>query len=146
MAKANLKGFDDLFKAGEQHNDSVNNSITSLPISMLQPFSNTRLSGITLEKMQELADSIKERGVIVPILVRPLGNGMYEIVAGHNRVEASTLAGMDVIPCDIREMDDDTATIIMVDSNLQRKRYYPPKRWAYRYKLEAIKSQGNGMI
>lgn len=93
--------------------------------------------------MRELADSIEERGVIVPVLVRPLDNGMYEIVAGHNRVEASTLAGKDDIPCDVREMDDDTATILMVDSNLQRETVLPSEKgWAYRYKLEAIKSQG----
>ena len=143
MAKANLKGFDDLFKSSEQHNDSVNNGVTSLPISKLQPFSKHPFKRHNAEKMQELADSIEERGVIVPILVRPLENGMYEIVAGHNRVEASTLAGKDDIPCDIREMDDDTATIMMVDSNLQRETVLPSeKAWAYRYKLEAIKSQG----
>lgn len=143
MAKANLKGFDDLFKSSEQHNDSVNNGVTSLPISKLQPFSKHPFKRHNVEKMQELADSIEERGVIVPILVRPLENGMYEIVAGHNRVEASTFAGKDDIPCDIREMDDDTATIMMVDSNLQRETVLPSeKAWAYRYKLEAIKSQG----
>ena len=143
MAKANLKDFDDLFKSSEHHDDSVNNGVTSLPISKLQPFSKHPFKRHNVEKMQELADSIEERGVIVPILVRPLENGMYEIVAGHNRVEASTLAGKDDIPCDIREMDDDTATIMMVDSNLQRETVLPSeKAWAYRYKLEAIKSQG----
>ncbi len=141
MAKANLKGFDDLFKSSEQQ--ETTNGIASLPISKLQPFSKHPFKLHSAEKMQELADSIEERGVIVPILVRPLENGMYEIVAGHNRVEASTLAGKADIPCDVREMDDDTATIIMVDSNLQRETVVPSeKAWAYRYKLEAIKSQG----
>ena len=141
MAKANLKGFDDLFKSSEQHEKT--NGILSLPISKLQPFSKHPFKRYSVEKRQELADSIEERGVIVPILVRPLENGMYEIVAGHNRVEASTLAGKADIPCDVREMDDDTATIIMVDSNLQRETVVPSeKAWAYRYKLEAIKSQG----
>ena len=117
--------------------------ITSLPISKLQPFSKHPFKQHNAEKMQELADSIEERGVIVPILVRPLENGMYVIVAGHNRVEASSLAGKADILCDVREMDDDTATIIMVDSNLQRETVLPSeKAWAYRYKLEAIKSQG----
>lgn len=142
MAKANLKGFDDLFKSSEQR-DEKSNGIASLPISKLQPFSKHPFKRHTPEKLRELADSIEENGVIVPILVRPMDNGMYEIVAGHNRVEASSLVGMDVIPCDIREMDDDTATILMVDSNLQRETVLPSeKAWAYRYKLEAIKSQG----
>jgi len=142
MAKANLKGFDDLFKSSEQLDDN-SNGIASLPISKLQPFSKHPFKRHSPEKMRELADSIEERGLIVPILVRPLDNGMYEIVAGHNRVEASTLAGLDIVPCDIREMDDDTATILMVDSNLQRETVLPSeKAWAYRYKLEAIKSQG----
>jgi ParB family chromosome partitioning protein len=142
MAKANLKGFDDLFKSSEQQ-DEKSNGIEFLPISKLQPFSKHPFKRHAPEKMRELADSIEERGVIVPILVRPLDSGMYEIVAGHNRVEASTLAGLDTVPCDIREMDDDTATILMVDSNLQRETVLPSeKAWAYRYKLEAIKSQG----
>lgn len=142
MAKANLKGFDDLFKSSEQQ-DEKSNGIASVQISKLQPFSKHPFKRYSPERIRELADSIEERGVIVPILVRPLGNGMYEIVAGHNRVEASALAGKEDIPCDIREMDNDTATILMVDSNLQRETVLPSeKAWAYRYKLEAIKSQG----
>lgn len=141
MAKANLKDFDDLFKSSDQGETS--NAISSLPISKLQPFSKHPFKRHNAEKMRELADSIEEHGVIVPVLVRPMENGMYEIVAGHNRVEASTLAGKADIPCDVREMDDDTATIMMVDSNLQRETVLPSeKAWAYRYKLEAIKSQG----
>lgn len=141
MAKANLKGFDDLFKSSEQQ--ETTSGIASLPISKLQPFSKHPFKRYTPEKLRELADSIEENGVIIPILVRPLDNGAYEIVAGHNRVEASTLAGIDIVPCDIRKMDDDTATILMVDSNLQRETVLPSeKAWAYRYKLEAIKSQG----
>lgn len=142
MAKANLKGFDDLFNSSDQRED-ISTGITALPLSKLQPFSKHPFKRHSPEKMQELSDSITERGVIVPILVRPLENGMYEIVAGHNRVEASLLAGKADIPCDVREMDDDTATIVMVDSNLQRETVFPSeKAWAYRYKLEALKSQG----
>ncbi len=142
MAKANLKGFDDLFKSSEQR-DEKSDGITYLPISLLQPFSKHPFKTYPPEKLRELADSIEEHGVIVPTLVRPLDNGKYEIVAGHNRVKASTLAGKDDIPCYIREMDDDTATILMVDSNLQRETVLPSeKAWAYRYKEEAIKSQG----
>ena len=106
MAKANLIGFDDLFKSSEQR--ETTNGIASLPIAKLQPFSKHPFKRYSPEKLRELADSIEERGVIVPILVRPLDSGAYEIVAGHNRVEASTLAGLDIVPCDIREMDDDS--------------------------------------
>ena len=142
MAKAKLRDFDDLFKLSEQLDDK-STGILSLPIAKLQPFSKHPFKRYSPEKLRELADSIEERGVIVPALVRPLDNGMYEIVSGHNRVEASELAGKEDIPCDIREMDDDTATILMVDSNLQRETVLPSeKAWAYRYKLEAIKSQG----
>lgn len=143
MAKVNLKGFDELFKSSEQREETTGNGITSLPLSKLQPFNKHPFKKHSTEKMQELADSIAERGVIVPILVRPIENGKYEIVAGHNRAEASKIAGNGTVPCDVREMDDDTATIIMVDSNLQRETVLPSeKAWAYRYKLEAIKSQG----
>jgi ParB family chromosome partitioning protein len=142
MAKAKLRDFDDLFKPSEQLNDK-STGIASLPIAKLQPFRKHPFKRYSPEKLRELADSIEERGVIVPALVRPLDNGMFEIVAGHNRVEASVLAGMEDVPCDIREMDDDTATILMVDSNLQRETVLPSeKAWAYRYKLEAVKSQG----
>ena len=93
--------------------------------------------------MQELANSISERGIITPIIVRPIDNNKFEIVSGHNRAEAAKLAGLDIIPCDIRELDDHAATIIMVDANMQRETILPSeKAWAYRYKLEAIKSQG----
>lgn len=117
--------------------------ISPLPLSELQPFSKHPFKKHNAEKMQELADSIVERGVIVPVLVRPLDSGRYEIVSGHNRVEASKIAGLDIVPCDVRELDDDTATIIMVDSNLQRETVLPSeKAWAYKYKLDALKSQG----
>ena len=118
-------------------------SINSLPLYKLQPFNKHPFKPQSEEKMQELAESIADRGVIVPILVRPIGNEKYEIVSGHNRVEASKLTGLETIPCEIREMDDNTATVVMVDSNLQRETILPSeKAWAYRYKLEALKSQG----
>ena len=144
MAKTNLKDFDDLFKSSDQQDENKNsNSNTSLLLSKLQPFNKHPFKKHNAEKMQELADSIIERGVIVPILVRPIENDNYEIVAGHNRVEASKLAGLDIIPCDVRVLDDDTATIIMVDSNLQRETVLlSEKAWAYKYKLDALKSQG----
>lgn len=140
MANSNLKDFDDLFKTSEP---KANNSNHALQLSVLQPFKKHPFKLHNAEKMQELANSIYERGVITPIIVRPIDNTNYEIVSGHNRVEAARLAGLDIIPCDIRKLDDDAATIIMVDANLQRETILPSeKAWAYRYKLEAIKSQG----
>lgn len=143
-----LKGFDDLFKSSEQREENhlkVVNGATSLPLSKLKSFSKHPFKIHGEVKMQELADSILENGVITPILVRPIEDDKYsfEIIAGHNRVEASKLAGLDIIPCDVRELDDDTATIIMIDSNLQREKVFPSeKAWAYKYKLDALKSQG----
>jgi len=132
MANTNLKDFDDLFKTSEP---KANNSNHALQLSVLQPFKKHPFKLHNAEKMQELANSISERGVITPIIVRPIDNNKYEIVSGHNRVEAARLAGLDIIPCDIRKLDDDAATIIMVDANLQRETILPSeKAWAYRYK------------
>ena len=118
-------------------------SNTSLSLSKLQPFSKHPFKKYNQDKMQELADSIVEHGIIVPVLVRLLDSGKYEIISGHNRVEAAKLAGLNIVTCDVRELDDDTATIIMVDSNLQRDIVLPSeKAWAYKYKLDALKSQG----
>jgi ParB family chromosome partitioning protein len=149
--KANLKSFDDIFKSSEQrtaeeNEEKISGMPTSLSISKLKPFSKHPFKLYENEKMLGLADSIKEQGVIVPILVRPIKDDKYEyeIVAGHNRVQASRLAGIDDIPCNVRDMDDETATIAMVDTNLQQRDTILPseKAWAYKYKMEAIKSQG----
>ena len=152
MAKnTNLKSFDDIFKSSEQrttekNTGNIENLPSSLPISKLKPFSKHPFKLYENDKMLGLADSIREQGVIVPILVRPIDDDKfeYEIVAGHNRVQASRLVGIDEIPCNVREMDDETATIAMVDTNLQQRETVLPseKAWAYKYKLEAIKSQG----
>ena len=140
MTNSDLKNFDDLFQSSEPQASSSNQS---LQLSVLQPFSKHPFKLHNTEKMQELANSIYEHGIITPIIVRPIDNNKFEIVSGHNRAEAAKLAGLDIIPCDIRELDDDAATIIMVDANLQRETILPSeKAWAYRYKLEAIKSQG----
>ena len=118
--------------------------IDTLPVSELHPFEAHPFHLYTDEKMQELTDSIREHGVLMPVLVRPLDAGGYEIVSGHNRVEAAKRAGLDKVPVTVRELDDDTATILMVDSNLRQRETLLPseKAWAYRMKLEAIKRQG----
>ena len=147
-SSANLKSFDDIFKSSEQRTAEENQDRTTgipalLPISKLKPFSKHPFKLYENEKMLGLADSIKEQGVIVPILVRPINDEKYdyEIIAGHNRVHASRLAGMDEIPCNVRDMDDESATIAMIDTNLQQRETILPseKAWAYRYKLEAIR-------
>lgn len=117
--------------------------IDTLPVSALHPFEAHPFHLYTDEKMQELTDSIREHGVLMPVLVRPLDAGGYEIISGHNRVEAAKRAGLDKVPVTIREMDDDLATIAMVDSNLRQRDILLPseKAWAYRMKMEAMRRQ-----
>jgi len=139
-----LKNFDSLF--GLDENDAKGIKPTRIILDKLKPFHKHPFKGYSNDKLESLAQSIKEQGVFVPILVRPIEDKKYdyEIVAGHNRVEGSKLAGEKDIPCIVREMDDETATILMVDSNLQQRETILPseKAWAYKYKLDAIKKQG----
>lgn len=132
-------GFDEMF----QRNDK-NIKANELSIDELHHFPDHPFKLYNEEKMGELAQSISDHGVLMPILVRPREQGGYEIIAGHNRVEASRLAGCETIPATIREMDDDTAIILMIDSNLkQRETILPSERaFAYKMKLEALKRQG----
>ena len=118
--------------------------VDTLPVEALRPFSGHPFHLYMDEKLRELTDSIREHGVLMPVLVRPVDAGGYEIISGHNRVEAAKLAGLDKVPVTVRELDDDTATILMVDSNLRQRETLLPseKAWAYRMKLEAIKRQG----
>ena len=118
-------------------------AVDTLPVEDLRPFSGHPFHLYTDEKLRELTDSIREHGVLMPVLVRPVDGG-YEIISGHNRVEAAKLAGLDKVPVTVRELDDDTATILMVDSNLQqREKLLPSERaWAYRMKLSAMNHQG----
>lgn len=118
--------------------------IDTLPITDLHPFEAHPFHLYTDEKLRELTESIREHGILMPILVRPLDVGGYEIISGHNRVEAAKLAGLDEVPVTVRELDDDTATILMVDSNLRQRETLLPseKAWAYRMKTEAMRRQG----
>lgn len=118
--------------------------VDTLPVEALRPFSGHPFHLYTDEKLRELTDSIREHGVLMPVLVRPVDAGGYEIISGHNRVEAAKLAGLDKVPVTVRELDDDTATILMVDSNLRQRETLLPseKAWAYRMKLEAMSRQG----
>ena len=119
------------------------NKITLLPLSELHDFPNHPFKVRDDEAMQETAESIRQYGVLVPAIVRPRKDGGYEIIAGHRRRHGSELAGLSAMPCIVRQMDDDTATILMVDSNIQRENILPSERaQAYKMKLEAMKRQG----
>ena len=117
--------------------------VDTLPVEALRPFSGHPFHPYTDERLRDLTDSIREHGVLMPVLVRPMASGGYEIISGHNRVEAAKLAGLDKVPVTIREMDDDLATIAMVDSNLRQRDILLPseKAWAYRMKMEAMRRQ-----
>ena len=137
-----LASYDDLFKTDEERQADTQERVQSLPLDKLEPFSNHPFKVIDDDKMLETVESIKERGVLVPILVRPKNDGNFEIVSGHRRHHASQLAGLTEIPAIVREMDDDTAILLMVDSNLQREELLPSeKAFAYKMKLDAMKRQ-----
>ena len=102
--------------------------VDTLDIAQLHPFADHPFHPYTDERLRDLTDSIREHGVLMPVLVRPMASGGYEIISGHNRVEAAKLAGLDKVPVTIREMDDDLATIAMVDSNLRQRSCCPAKR------------------
>lgn len=138
-----LASYDDLFKTDEERQADTQERVQNLPLDKLEPFPNHPFKVIDDDKMLETVESIKERGVLVPILVRPKNDGNFEIVSGHRRHHASQLAGLTEIPAIVREMDDDTAILLMVDSNLQREELLPSeKAFAYKMKLDAIKRQG----
>lgn len=139
--KVKLKSFDDLFGTGET---AAGETVTSVPLSLLRTFKNHPFRVLDDEKMQETVDSIKKYGVLIPGIVRPYPGGGYEVVAGHRRWRACELAGLKEMPVIIREMDDDTAVVIMVDSNIQREDILPSeKARAYRMKYDAMKHQGS---
>ena len=137
-----LSSLDDIFSS-EEARQGGQEQIRQIPISDLVPFKDHPFRVVDDDHMMETVESVKEYGVLVPIIVRPLEDGLYEIVSGHRRKRACELAGIDEIPVIIRDLDDDEATIIMVDSNLQRETILPSERAkAYQMKLEAIKHQG----
>ena len=141
--KIELDSVDDLFSTEESRQDEQLEKIQEIPLSELHPFKDHPFKVKDDDAMIETADSIKKYGVLVPAIARPLPDGGYELVAGHRRRRASELAGKETMPVIVRDLDDDAATIIMVDSNLQRENLLPSERaFAYKMKLEAIKHQG----
>ena len=135
-----LKSYDSIFQNDEQRNTE---EIKPVPISELKPFTEQPFKVKLDEDMDELVESIKQCGVLTPVIARPHKDGGYEILSGHRRVKACELAGITDIPVVVKNLDDDTATILLVDSNLQREHILPSeKAFAYQMKLEAMKRQG----
>ena len=138
-----LTSYDDLFSTDESRADIDREKVMEIPLSELFSFKDHPFRVKDDDKMQETAESIKEYGVLVPALARPRVDGGYELIAGHRRKRGCELAGLDTMPVIVRDMDDDAAVIVMVDSNIQRESLLPSERaFAYKMKLEAIKHQG----
>ena len=139
----NLPSLDNLFSSEQERQDAKLEKIQILPLTELHPFRNHPFQVRDDDEMDKMVDSVKEYGVMTPAIVRPRKDGGYEIVAGHRRCHASQRAGVETMPCIVRDMDDDTAIILMVDSNCQREHILPSeKAKAYEMKLQAIKRKG----
>jgi len=139
----NLKPLDDLFSTEESRADAQREKVQEIPLGELHPFRNHPFKVKDDAAMQDTVESVREYGVLVPAIARPDPDGGYELIAGHRRHHASELAGKETMPVIVRDLDDDAATIIMVDSNLQREELLPSERaFAYKMKLEALKHQG----
>ena len=146
MAKnsvADLLNVDSLFTTQTERDEAQRETVRDIPLEEISDFPNHPFKVRMDEKMMEMADSVKQYGVLAPALVRPKENGGYEMIAGHRRKRASEMAGKPMLSCIIRDMTDDEATIVMVDSNLQREQILPSeKAFAYKMKLDAMKRQG----
>ncbi len=139
-----LKGLDDLFSTEENRQEEQREQVQQIPIDALQPFTNHPFKVLDDEAMTRTVESIAQYGVLAPLIARPRPDGDgYEIISGHRRQYAAKLAGLDTLPVIVRQMSDDAAVILMVDSNLQREHILPSERaFAYKMKLDAIKNQG----
>ena len=139
-----LKGLDDLFSTEENRQEEQREQVQQIPIDALHPFTNHPFKVLDDEAMTRTVESIAQYGVLAPLIARPRPDGDgYEIISGHRRQYAAKLAGLDTLPVIVRQMSDDAAVILMVDSNLQREHILPSERaFAYKMKLEAIKNQG----
>ena len=138
-----LKGADDIFSTEESRQEQQREQVQQIPIGELFPFKNHPFKILDDESMQRTVESVEQYGVLSPLIARPRPEGGYEIISGHRRQHAAQLAGLDALPVIVRQMDDDAAVLLMVDSNLQRENILPSERaFAYKMKLEAIKNQG----
>ena len=138
-----LKGADDIFSTEESRQEQQREQVQQIPIGELFPFKNHPFKVLDDESMQRTVESVEQYGVLSPLIARPRPEGGYEIISGHRRQHAAQLAGLDALTVIVRNMDDDAAVLLMVDSNLQRENILPSERaFAYKMKLEAIKNQG----
>ena len=138
-----LKGADDIFSTEESRQEQQREQVQQIPIGELFPFKNHPFKVLDDESMQRTVESVEQYGVLSPLIVRPRPEGGYEIISGHRRQHAAQLAGLDTLPVIVRQMSDDAAVLLMVDSNLQRENILPSERaFAYKMKLDAIKNQG----
>ena len=138
-----LKGADDIFSTEESRQEQQREQVQQIPIGELFPFKNHPFKVLDDESMQRTVESVEQYGVLSPLIARPRPEGGYEIISGHRRQHAAQLAGLETLPVIVRQMDDDAAVLLMVDSNLQREHILPSERaLAYKMKLEAIKNQG----
>ena len=142
-ANVTLSSYDEIFTTEESRTESQQEHVQMIPLSELHPFEGHPFRVVDDEEMQKTVESVKQYGVLTPAIARPDPDGGYEFTSGHRRLRASELAGLETLPVIVREMDDDTAIIFMVDSNLQREHILPSERaFAYKMKLDAIKHQG----
>ena len=138
-----LKGADDIFSTEESRQEQQREQVQQIPIGELFPFKNHPFKVLDDESMQRTVESVEQYGVLSPLIARPRPEGGHEIISGHRRQYAAKLAGLDTLPVIVRQMSDDAAVILMVDSNLQREHILPSERaFAYKMKLDAIKNQG----
>ena len=138
-----LKGADDIFSTEESRQEQQREQVQQIPIGELFPFKDHPFKVLDDESMQRTVESVEQYGVLSPLIARPRPEGGYEIISGHRRQHAAQLAGLDTLPVIVRQMDDDAAVLLMVDSNLQRENILPSERaFAYKMKLDAIKNQG----
>ena len=138
-----LRGADDIFSTEESRQEQQREQVQQIPIGELFPFKNHPFKVLDDESMQRTVESVEQYGVLSPLIARPRPEGGYEIISGHRRQHAAQLAGLDALPVIVRQMDDDAAVLLMVDSNLQRENILPSERaFAYKMKLEALKNQG----
>lgn len=140
---ASLSSYDDIFSTEESRQEEQREQVRQIPIGELFPFKNHPFKVLDDDSMSDTVESVKQYGVLSPLIARPRPKGGYEIISGHRRQYAAELAGLETLPVIVRQMDDDAAIILMVDSNLQREHILPSERaFAYKMKLDAIKNQG----
>ena len=140
---ASLSSYDDIFSTEESRQEEQREQVRQIPIGELFPFKNHPFKVLDDDSMSDTVESVKQYGVLSPLIARPRPKGGYEIISGHRRQRAAELAGLETLPVIVRQMDDDAAIILMVDSNLQREHILPSERaFAYKMKLDAIKNQG----